>query len=193
MLKDLQITVQDNGILHYGRRVYALACDKVAEVRGKCPICDDTQKITVREMVFDCPYCRGVKSNQAATMIVLRNYVVDEYTINKIVIEGPETKTAYNKDGSPAGGRYPGVFYGGFTKSGNGYNSTFSRTFSKFDFRTHDPDGLVLNYNLANDKICFLEKKDAQAFVKRLHERQAEMLETFDAEHGTSHTYPFEY
>ncbi len=188
----LQITVTDDGLLSYGQRVYVVARENYKSFTEKCPICDDAKKIIVRGMEFDCPYCRGYRSDRKATTIELYNYVVDEYIINRIEIKGEEVRGAYNKDGSVADRRYPSASYSGFTKKGNGHNSTETKNFCGWNFEPHDPNKPVINRDLGGE-YCFLKKADAAAFAKRLHERQAEWLAEFNAEHGTDHAYPFEY
>lgn len=188
----LQLDVYDDGVLRYGQRVYVVIRTRYKDFREKCPICDDTTKVTIRSVEFDCPNCRGYSNSRSATSISLYNYETEEYIINKVKIEGEEVRGAYKKDGSPADGRYPNLSYGGFAKRGNGYNSISTKRFCSYNFEPHDPDKISLQRDVGGE-FCFLNANDAKAFAKRLHERQKEMLEKFNAEHGTNHQYPFTY
>lgn len=186
-VRQLQIKVIDDGLLSYGQRVYVAAKENYKSFTEKCPICDDTKKITVRGMEFDCPYCSGYRSDRKATTIFLYNYAVDEYIINSIEIKGEDVRVAYSKDGV----RCPFASYGGFTKNGNGYGTVKTKKFCAYNFQPHNPDALSIEH--LEGEYCFLKKADALAFAKRLHERQKERLDKFNEEHGTNHAYPFDY
>ena len=190
--KEILITVMDEGVISFGQRVYVLDKTDCKIYTEKCPICDDAKKISVKGMEFDCPYCRGYRTERQATQFAIYDYAPYEYIINKIEIIGEENRSAYSKDGCIVGNRYPMAKYSGFTKFGNSLNSIRTRSFSRYDFREHSPNVPLLGRSIGGE-YCFLLKADAKAFSKRIHERQKEMLDRFNTEHGTNHEYPFEY
>lgn len=189
--KVLQITVLDDGILHFGQSVYVVVSRGDKIFREKCPICDDTRKITVRDVVFDCPNCNGFNHAKATTVAVYE-FCVREFIINKIEIVGDDAMSIYKKDGSVSNNRYPRTQYSGFTRYDSSNDSVCTMSFRSNDFYPRDPDKTLIHRTTDGD-YCFLEKKDAVAFAKRLHERQQELLAQFNAEHGTNHKYPFEF
>ena len=189
--KTLTFTVKDEGILRFGQRVYVVAETCCKTFKEKCPVCDSTGKINVRGYEFDCPYCRSYSSRSDANAISVHDYEADEYIINNVEIRGEDVKCAYKTDGSIADERYPYVKYKGFSPSAR---RSWSKTkeFSGFNFERRDPDKPLLPHNI-DGEYSFLQKAEALKFIKRIHERQAELLEKFNAEHGTDHEYPFKY
>ena len=187
----LNIGVVDEGILHFGQRVYVVATGNDKTYREKCPVCDDTRKISVRGFEFTCPNCNGY-NHMSATHLMVYDFSVREYIINKIEIEGEKVQGIYKKDGSVTDGRYPQAKYSGFTRYGSSNDSISTLKFSSWSFERKDPEKTLL-HNLSGSDYCFLKKDDAAAFVKRLHELQEERLAAFNKEHGTDHQYPFKY
>ena len=189
--KTLTFTVNDEGILRFGQRVYVVSetgCKMYHEI---CPVCDSTGKINVRGYEFDCPYCRSYSIRKDVNSISVFDYEAKEFIINKIEICGEEVRSAYKSDGTIADGRYPYVRYNGFSPSIKKSRIQMKK-FAGYEFQKHDPEKTMLPHNI-DKEYCFLSKPDAVKFIKRIHERQAELLEKFNAEHGTDHKYPFEY
>lgn len=193
--KLLQITVFDDGILHFGQHVYIVVSGDYKTFTEKCNICDGTRKITVRGMEFDCPNCAAHnRSREAAkTVMTVFDFYAREYIVNEINIHGEESMCIYKKDGSTSGGRYPYARYRAFTRYGSGTDQVSTTALSGRRFEPKDPDKVMIHRLDGNDGFCFFEKKDAVAFAKRLHERQQESLAQFNAEHSTSHNYPFDF
>lgn len=187
---ELKLDVYDDVQLSFGQSVY---CIRVAEDKffsDKCPICDDTKKVTIRGKEFSCPNCCGTgysHSSNSATHIYLKDYQMDEYIINSITLCGPDTKCSYSKGALKKGGRIK-ASYKGFVRYNNSYMSVYSRDFRSGLFGHTDPTKVL------DPKDCaFVNKADCKSFIRRLHEIQKEKLEQFNAEHGTSYEYPFSF
>lgn len=186
----LEIKVEDSGLFSYGQIVYVVESDNYKVLEDKCPVCEGTRKVTVKGFEFDCPYCSGYRSRQNATRLLVYNFEVNEYIINKIEIKGAIVKSAYNKDGSPKGDMVPTANYSGFTKWGNGGSDFRTRSFYSNDFRRTNADEVNLDFR-HSEGFCFFDKETAEGFARRLHEMQKEKLDKFNEEHGSSHQYPY--
>lgn len=191
--RTLSIDVFDTGVLHFGQHLYAVEAERYSYIRASCPICDDTRKVTIRGVEFECPNCVG-NSKLLPTQFTLSDFVVVEYILNKLYISGEPVKKLYN--GSYVEDRdLPAVSYSGFCKDWRKQIHTrdfrpFAIELSETDYqndadRLTDPD--------SDPPRVFREKAWAKAVAKKLHERQKAMLDEFNAQHGTSHVYPFEY
>lgn len=191
MKKRIEIDVRDQSGLYYGQKVYVVENHERVSFKEKCPVCGDTNEIEVKGYKFRCPLCADSGRRNGATEITVRDYMVFDYIIHKFDVIGEQTKGAYTGDALFNDRYLPRINWHGFTKCGNGYDGIRSRDFNEFDFREIDPDEVDLVCVTA--KPCFYSKADANRFCKRLHERQKELLDKFNAEHGTNHAYPFEY
>lgn len=179
--------------LSFGQTVYAI-CDAGSKTFSeKCPVCDDTQKITVRGFEMDCPYCkygRRMDDGSSAQSLTLRDYKVVDYVIHKVTVKGPAVKSAYYHPSSIGGlklGETAVVYFEGFTKR---RGAVECRSFDAYDIQSGD-----LPEKLSDRSVgCAFERKaDCVAYVKRLHDLQKAALDKFNAEHGTAHEYPFTY
>lgn len=191
--KRITVDVRDTTDFYYGQKVYRIEPRRHNAgntFKEKCPVCDDTKKVEIKGYTFKCPYCEGSRSDPEATQIMLRNYDVVEYIINRFEVNGADRKNAYSGDGLLNDRNLPFVRWYGFTRWGNGLHEVTSRQFSEYDFREVDPDKVDIN---RPGDHCFFSKSEAKKYCSRLHERQKGQLEKFNAEHGTDHAYPFEY
>ena len=172
----LNIEVKDEGVIHYGQRVYVVASVNSKTFEDKCPVCDGTEKVVIREREFVCPNCSTSNSRRDATRITIRNYSVIEYIINKITIRGRETKADYNRDGTVKIGCEPRLSYEGFTKDRNGYDYIFTKKFTSYELK--DPknvDKVDFIVNLGED-VAFESRSEALKYAKRLHENNQKSL-----------------
>ena len=190
--KTRSIEVFDTGILHFGQHLYVVDAWKNNRISENCPICNDTRKVTIRGVEFPCPNCVG-QSKILPVALTLSNFVVVEYILNELLIHGEPVKKLYN-------GEYvrksdlPRVAFKGFCKvQSNTYTVAFSDSNilqSEADYQNH-ADRLT-NPESGATRV-FREKSWAKAVAKELHLRQKEKLAEFNAQHGTSHEYPFEF
>ena len=194
-MKTIQIETRDMSQFYYGQKIYVIGLPKYRQGEtffGKCPVCGDAKSIEINGYRFDCPYCRSGRLCDSATNIILRAYIVIEYIINRFEIIGPKYKNAYTGEGLLDNRNLPYVKWYGFCKFGNGYNDTSEREFREYALKEVDIEKIDLKKEEPVG-ISFLSKAAAERFCKKLHERQKEMLDEFNAEHGTDHQYPFEY
>ena len=182
-----QLDVMDEGVFHYGQRLYIIRTIDHKLYTGKCPVCDNTRKITVKGYEMDCPYC-SCDPQHADYSILLKNYKPIEYIINEITIKGEAVKNAYTKDGNPQVGRIPVVVYNGFAKIGN---TTEKRRFCVHDLAARDLRPTSPSDNLTD--FVFDTRSQALAVTRCLHEKQKAILSDFNKQQGTNYEYPFEY
>jgi hypothetical protein len=188
--KRLEIDVLDNNHFYYGQSIYSISTRDYKTFREKCPVCDGLSVIQYRGFELKCPYCEVGKVDTSATMLSISDYHVIEYIINKVELRGLETKENYKGDRILTDRFLPRATWSGFCKLGNSYNSIYTKNFGEYDMRKRDPETIPLR---EAKNACFYSKADANRFCRRIHERQAEMLAKFNADHGTSHEYPFKY
>lgn len=192
--KTIEVEVSDTSDFYFGQKLYMVDLKKYnghKVFREKCPVCGDTKEIELKGYKFKCPLCEGSRADSSATSIDLRDYVVTEFIINRFEITGSSYKNAYSGEGLLNERNLPNVKWYGFARWGNGYSDVTSRQFSEYDVREVDPD--KVDIKRAASGHCFFTKSEAKRFCERLHERQKELLEKFNAKHGTDHAYPFEY
>ena len=190
--RTLSIEVLDTGVLHFGQHLYVVDAWKYKHISASCPICDDTRKVTIRGVEFPCPNCVG-QTKTLPVALALSNFVVAECILNQLYISGDQTKRLYN-GGYVDDKDLPRVLYKGFYKiQSHAYTANFSASEvlqSEADYQNH-VDGLTDPESRA--PRVFREKSWAKDVAKELHLRQKEMLAEFNAQHGTSHEYPFEF
>ena len=191
--RDVCVEVADDSEFDFGQKLFVVTAKKkgLKRFREKCPICGDTKEIELKGYKVKCPLCEGYRTDRGATVIELYGYEVTEYIINRFEVRGVDYKKAYSGDGLLDDRNLPKVTWYGFARWGNSDSATESRQFSAYEMMTHDPDKLDIRRNLSG--CAFFSKTDATRFCKRLHERQKEKLDKFNAEHGTDHQYPFEF
>ena len=93
--RTLSIEVLDPGVLHFGQHLYVVESKACKHIRERCPICDDTRKVTIRDVEFPCPNCVN-QSKALPVALTLPNFVVAEYILNQLWIRGDQTKRLYN-------------------------------------------------------------------------------------------------
>ncbi len=161
--------------------------------RGKCPVCDDAKKITVRGYEMECPYCNSPRRNSAGSCsVTVRKYEAHEYIVNSFAVIGSETK----KDFAPATWAPPRISrVSAFTRRGNGFGDIRTKEIS-LQKGLWDPSegdgGWPGNMALRPEDYYWHRRKDAEAFCRTLNNAEREKLEKFNREHGTDHGYPFE-
>lgn len=183
--KKLEIEYLDNTPFYYGQKVYTIASYGVSqkEFNTKCPICDGTGEVTIKEKKFDCPNCCGRSvtgiRKEDNTSIRLYDYTVVEWIIDRAIIKGPITKSSYGKK-NKSDSDLPTIDWSGYSKTSN---QKYSLTHKDFD-----------KYSLESQTLThktFLTKSEAQKACVDLHNEQRTKLKVFNKENGTSYEYPF--
>jgi len=187
-----EIEVRGDLNFSYGQKLFCLRTDGGKNFSEPCPICDDSRKVEIRGVEFDCPACgRNSSFSQKITnSIYLNDYKIVEYIINEITIKGPESKSSFAekcKDYYDL----PVVWFSMFARSGSSYNSICTRRVPSSEIDKNPNHERIVSARGIDDFV-FTEKKFATEAVKVLKKRDAELLKKFNAEHGTSHKYPFE-
>ena len=190
----LSVYVNDDSDLDFGQKLYVISIRKkngsviFSEI---CPLCGDEGKIEIKGYTFQCPMCQGYGAHSLATRIVLYCYEVREYIIHSFDVLGSTYKNAYTGEGMLNDRNLPSVQWYGFTRWGTGYRDVESKKFDPYYIGKANPENLRISEDCSGD--AFYTKAEAERFCKRLHERQKELLEKFNADHGTNHEYPFEF
>ena len=188
----IEITVKGNPKYHYGQKLFGIKPFNSKGLREPCPICDDTRKVTIRGVEFQCPACSSNSSyndQNIENSITVCDYKIVEYIVNKVVISGPDYKSAYK--GETDYYNLPFVSFEAFERTSNGYNGVSMR---KMPGSSYDIDPTVermLQETRVSDYV-FTDKKLANEVIKALKARDKGLLEKFNAEHGSSHEYPFD-
>ena len=134
--RTLSIDVLDTGVLHFGQHLYVVEAEQHSYIRAGCPICDDTRKVAIRGVVFECPNCVG-SSELLPTQFTLSDFVVAEYILNELRISGEPVKKLYN--GSYMEDRdLPDVSYSGFCKDCR--NHVYVKDFKPFAIELSEAD-----------------------------------------------------
>ena len=188
--RHIEIDVFDCNLFYYGQSIYSISSRNYKTFREKCPVCDGLKVIQYRGFELRCPYCEGGKVDTGATMLAISDYYVIEYIINEVKIHGEESKKNYKGDRILTDRFLPRTYWKGFCKEGNSLDYIYTKDFNEYDMRRRDPETIELK---EAERACFYSKADANRFCRRIHERQAEMLAKFNADHGTRHEYPFKY
>jgi len=175
---------------HYGETVYVLEPEyckwgsKSVYLREKCPLCDDTRKISVRGYEFTCLMC---SSNNKHTSTSLDKWRVTPFIVNSFEVHGGTRKSAYKPSTMYDAENLPTIrLWKGFCKIG-----TDVRTIDFIKNVTEAVDVEEINDAVHYSSKVFRDKKLAVAVCRRLHEIQKETLARFNEEHGTAYEYPF--
>lgn len=193
-VKRIEIEVKDTSPFYYGCKVYRVEAahwGRQEIFQEKCPICDGVKTVDIKGWNVKCPLCQSNDLRYSMVSISLTKYVVSEYIINHFEINGPPYKNAYSGEGHLKRGNLPTIQWYGFAKYGNSYNEIQRRSFNEYDLLKNDPEKADIIHGASG--ACFLSYAEASRYCKRLHERQNEMLDSFNAKHGTRHQYPWEY
>ena len=190
-MKEINITVRNDSPFYYGMKVFVVKADprnRSKMFTDKCPVCGDSRRVEIKGYNLPCPMCNSSSRPRSdAIAIDLTNFIVIEFIINELSIKGDY----YKKDYAPSSNKLPRAEWKGFARWGYGYQDMETRKFTDFDFYDKDAEAVDLKSSISS--YCFYTKADANKFCKRLHERQKEILDKFNAEHGSDHQYPFTY
>ena len=190
----LSIEVLEYGFhLDYGQRVYGVYISDHETYREKCFICGGTKKVLIKGTEFSCPACSSYSySANNYGSISLNNYKIDEFIVNKLIIQGEEVKSLYAKHGHTQRS-LPRISYEGFTKRSTNLSSVQTRGFSsaylinaECQFERYLSGGRI-------SSCWFIDISLAKSYVKSLHEIQEKNLLSFNEKHGTDYPYPFKY
>ncbi|MCR5480105.1 MAG: hypothetical protein K6F27_09660 [Ruminococcus sp.] len=181
----ISIKVRNDDMFYYGQKLYCIETEGHSErfESLNCPVCDNTKKVTIRGYECICPYCSYPHKVDDNTAITLRNYVVAEYIINQIKIEGPTVKKAYEKEVTED--NLPEVYFQAFKPS---RSFITNRKISKSDFTSTSFSAIKYD----GFPEWYFDKKEAVKNCRELHSRQKDMLKEFNKKHGYSYKYPFD-
>lgn len=142
-----------------------------------------------------CPYCVGGtyrSGNLVRNVCTVYGLEVEEFIVNKIVIEGPDTKSAYatkNKGSIINAPKVAGVY--AFTRRNGSSSSIVTVKVPNSGIYLDQEDKYVLGV-LQLDSLVFTTRKKAEAAVALLVEREKERLAEFNAKYECNYEYPFE-
>lgn len=169
---------------NYGDKLYRIESERQKEFKEPCKICDDEGKITYRDFTFNCPFCGNFHNQRNG--ISVKKFVIVEYFIHKITIEGETLKKNFQADAifdNP-----PRVQYSAFTRNGNGYNDVRTATVYTGEYIDPEPEVYITRYS---DRGFFTDKKKARATLEIMQERERERFEAFCKENGRDYEFPF--
>lgn len=181
-MPQITLNVNKDQIFSFGQRLFIVESERTADYNSKCPICDDTHKITVRGVEFDCPMCRAARSGQSLQHISVHKFVTREYFINELRIFGEENKSDYGNNMVP-----PTVAYKAFTRNSASYNG--AKTRSVYDRQLDPSDENIID---RMEDWVFSTKAKAECYRKMLIQRDKERLDKFNELNGTDYVYPFD-
>lgn len=182
-------------ISRIGDKVYVIHQYNSRTFTQKCQVCDDTKKITYRGYEMPCPYCVGGtyrSGNLVRNVCTVYGLEVEEFIVNKIVIAGPDTKSAYatkNKGSIINAPKVTGVY--AFTRRNGSSSSIATVKVPNSGIYLDQEEKYVLDA-LQLDSLVFTTRKKAEAAVALLVEREKERLAEFNAKYECNYEYPFE-
>lgn len=182
-------------ISRIGDKVYVIHQYNSRTFTQKCQVCDDTKKITYRGYEMPCPYCVGGtyrSGNLVRNTCTVYGLEVEEFIVNSVVIEGPDTKSAYatkNKGSIISAPKVAGVY--AFTRR-NGSSSSIATVKVPNGGLYLDPEEKYILNALHLDSFVFTTRKKAEAAVSLLVGKEKERLAEFNAKYECSYEYPFE-
>lgn len=175
-----------------GTHLFCVGIRGHANFNAPCPVCGGTKTINVKGFDIPCGYC-SISNNKRKDLqyLVLRDYSVDEYIINKITLSGSETKSEYKDGGYP---KLSVCELTGFCKRKSPYTTVLYKNFSYLD--KSFVDRVVTPEKVAELYDHFDGVYTARSLCDRVcnvfHDYQRELLREFNDVHHTSHEYPFE-
>ena len=176
-----------------GDKFYVIHAKAKKTFKTKCPICDDAQKIEYRGIEFPCPFCTGsnyrTKDEIVRSSISIFSFEIDEYIVNSVLIEGQESKTAYEPRNRNEIGNLPRIKnVKAFHRSSSSYR----------DIDTIDvPQGLNLDPTpervlsvMRPQALGYTTKQKAREAVAILVENEKNRLAEFNEKYGCNFEYP---
>ena len=182
-------------ISRIGEKVYVIHRYNSRTFSQKCQVCDDTKKITYRGYEMPCPYCVGGtyrSGNLVKNTITVYGLMVEEFIVNKIVIEGPDTKSGYdqnNRDRTINAPKISEVW--AFTRR-NSSSSSIANVRVPSSGVFLDPEEKYILGALHLDSLVFTTRKKAEAAVAMLVGKEKERLAEFNQKFECEYEYPFE-
>ncbi len=187
----LEFVVRGEPLFYYGQKLFAIYPTNSKRFFEPCPVCDDSQKVKIRDFEFECPACRRNSTYSGERIkndIVLSDYKIIEYIVNEVEIKGPNYKSAFS--GETEYFDLPFASFKAFERSGNGYNNVSSKNVSNSSFSIDPSEDTVVESECISGYF-FTKKKFAMDAIKPLKERDRSLLKQFNEEHGTNYEYPF--
>lgn len=182
-------------ICRIGEKVYSIHRYNSRTFTQKCQVCDDTKKITYRGYEMPCPYCVGGSyrsGDLVRNTITVVGLEVEEFIINKIVIEGPDTKYAYdpkNRDRVISAPKISEVW--AFTRR-NSSSSSIATVKVPNGGVYLDPEENWILRAMNPDSLVFTTRKKAETAVSLLVRKEKERLAEFNAKYECQYEYLFE-
>lgn len=179
-----------------GKKVFVIETKAMGDstvFTEKCPVCDDTRKVTIRGFEFKCPHCMSggfAVGAAGATTVRIKKYHVEEYIVHQITLAGPDTKKSYGS-GAKSCDDYPSVKeIGAFQRTANGYANVRTISVTR-DNRFIDPKPSDAADPDRLSSFYFTKKSLAEEVQRLLMEKEKQKLDRFNKEHNTNHAFPY--
>lgn len=193
-----QLTIQNEPQFRIGDRLYIIQPTNRPNSNRvfseSCPVCHDKKEITVNGYVIPCGYCTGTKIKNRTTL-TLHNWIVAEYIVNKFVIMGHERKNAYGQAVTKENNLPQIKEIHAFHKEGN---ERFLTENKRVDILSYFDDSKTTEWldryrrdEYIYSEPCFKDKRKAERLLKAIKKIDAQRLEKFNKENGSSHEYPW--
>lgn len=180
-------------VYQIGRKLYAIRTKNHHGFQQKCPVCDGTRKLTYRGYEMPCPYCMKI-GNSAGTVgsqITVRTFVVEEFIVRAVEINGSDTKADYEPKRRESIYGQPRITkVTAFTRRDNSYRGV--EEVSVPGGRFLDPDEELLRKDVELSKIMFTKRAKAEEAKKILIEVEKQKLTEFNVKFGCCFEYPEE-
>lgn len=182
---EFNIKLQKEPKFKYGQKLYIVEPDPTTRYHDKsfsekCPVCDNKRTISYRGYEIKCSYCDRLGANY----VTVTKYVLREYYVNKIVIEGSNTASGLRSS-------LPEVTeIRAFTRWNNSFDGYKTRDVL---IRNIDPEGDLeaLLGKREYDSFVFTSKEAAQKALEIIMNNERTKLEKFNEQHGTTHEFPY--
>lgn len=186
--------LQNEPLFEMGQHLYMIGSCQTATFHEKCPVCEGTQKITVKGFEIPCGYCCGLNSPRSASEhLNISDLRVEEYIINRIGLVGEELKGEYK------GGMYPPLrvseLYGFCKTPASIYRSPATQIHDFKYVHESELDVEITPENAAKyeaRRLVYTSRAKALRAVEAFRDHQKDLLRQFNEVHGTSYEYPFE-
>lgn len=176
-----------------GSRLYEIGIIGGQNYNAPCPVCDDKKTIVVKGIEIPCGYCTissSTANKNNLHRLYIRDYDVEEFIINSVMLTGSENKGDYK------GGNYPPLRVNklmGFSKTKWStiwvQNKNFAYLTPKMVDEEVTADNIADVYSHPDG--VYTSKAKCERVVKMLHDYQRDLLKKFNEAQGTSYEYPF--
>lgn len=182
-------------ISRIGEKVYVIHQYNSRTFNQKCQVCNDTKNITYRGYEMPCPYCVGGtyrSGNLIRNTITVYGFEVEEFIVNKIVVEGPDTKSGYDPKNRNNILNVPKIAeVWAFTRR-NSSSTSIATVRVPNGGLCFDPDEETVKRTMKISDFVFTTRKKAEAAVRLIVGKEKERLDEFNAKYECQYEYPFE-